>query len=82
MPLGKQLGRSPREIASEICETVQLDGLCQKIEIAGPGFINLTIDDDWLKSGLTAALADDRLGVDRVGKPKTFVIDYSSPNVA
>ena len=55
MPLGKQLGRSPREIASEICETVQLDGLCQKIEIAGPGFINLTIDDDWLKSGLTAA---------------------------
>jgi len=82
MPLGKQLGRSPREIASEICESVQLDDLCQKVEIAGPGFINLTIDDAWLKRGLTAALVDDRLGVTRVSEPKTFVIDYSSPNVA
>ena len=82
MPLGKQLGRSPREIASEICESVQLDDLCQKVEIAGPGFINLTIDDAWLKRGLTAALVDDRLGVMRVSEPKTFVIDYSSPNVA
>ena len=82
MPLGKQLSKSPRDIATEICESVQLDDLCQKIEIAGPGFINLTIDDDWLKIGLTAALGDDRLGVTRVAEPKTFVIDYSSPNVA
>lgn len=82
MPLGKQLSKSPREIASEICESVQLGGLCQKIEIAGPGFINLTVDDEWLKSGLTAALIDERLGVNQVREPKTFVIDYSSPNVA
>jgi len=82
MPLGKQFGKPPREIATELCEGVQVTDLCQKIEIAGPGFINLTIDNDWLKRGLTTALKDDRLGVTKVSEPKTFVIDYSSPNVA
>lgn len=82
MPLGKQFGKPPREIATELCEGVQVTDLCQKIEIAGPGFINLTIDNDWLKCSLTTALKDDRLGVTKVSEPKTFVIDYSSPNVA
>lgn len=82
MPLGKQLGRSPRDIAADLVDKVTLDGFCQTIEIAGPGFINLTLDDAWIKARLTSALADDRLGVVRVANPKTYVVDYSSPNVA
>ncbi|MEM6655795.1 MAG: arginine--tRNA ligase, partial [Planctomycetota bacterium] len=51
--------------------------------IAGPGFINLRLRDDWLTAALAAARADvDRLAVEPVNKPRTVVIDYSSPNVA
>ena len=55
MPLGKQLGRSPRDIAADLVDKVTLDGFCQTIEIAGPGFINLTLDDAWIKARLTSA---------------------------
>ena len=43
MPMGKQLGKSPREIATELVEKVPLNDFCQNVEIAGPGFINLTL---------------------------------------
>ncbi len=82
MPLGKRLGKPPREIATQIMESVNLDGLCDSMEVAGPGFINLKLDDDWLKSRLATALTEDRLGVSAVTSPKTYVVDFSSPNVA
>lgn len=82
MPLGNQLKRPPREIAAELVAAVSLDDVCQTVEIAGPGFINLTLDDDWLKQHLHAAIIDLRLGVQSVATPRTFVVDYSSPNVA
>lgn len=82
MPMGKQLGKSPRDIAADLIEKITLDDFCQNVEIAGPGFINLMLDDDWIKQCLTVALTDDRLGIKRVATPKTFVVDYSSPNVA
>ncbi|MBT4843892.1 MAG: arginine--tRNA ligase, partial [Planctomycetaceae bacterium] len=63
MSLGKRLSRAPRDIAAEIVEKVQLDDLCDNVEIAGPGFINLTIRDDYLAQQVVQALADDRLGV-------------------
>ena len=82
MPLGKQLGKSPRDVATELVAKVRLDDLCQPPEIAGPGFINLRLRDDWLAKQLAKATADERLGVATVGIPRTYVIDYSSPNVA
>lgn len=82
MPLGKQLGKAPREIAADLLDRVKLDDLCSKVEIAGPGFINLTLSDDWLKGQLKTALTDNRLGVEKAGNPRTVVIDFSSPNVA
>ncbi len=82
MPLGKELGKPPREIAVQIMESVKLDGLCDNMEVAGPGFINLKLDDDWLKSRLATALSDSGLGVSKVTDPKTYVVDFSSPNVA
>lgn len=82
MPLGKQLGKSPRDIAAQLVDQVRTDDFCRTIEIAGPGFINLTLDDDWIKQRLTAALTDEHLAIEKVANPKTFVVDYSSPNVA
>jgi len=82
MPLGKQLDRPPREIAGKIVDKVDLGDLCRSVEIAGPGFINLRLRDDWLANRLAEAVRDERLGVTRVENPWTVVIDYSSPNVA
>ena len=82
MPLGKQLGKSPRGVATDLLERLELDDLCSKVEIAGPGFINLTLSDEWLKGQLATAVGDDRLGVLKTATPRTVVIDFSSPNVA
>ncbi len=82
MPLGKRLRRPPREIATEISERVSLDDFCEPAEVAGPGFINVRVKDDWLVERITAAVNDPRLGVPTVARPRTYVIDYSAPNVA
>ena len=83
MPLGKRLKQPPREVAQQLVERLQLDGLCEPPEIAGPGFINLKVSEVWLAERLQTILADtDRLGVAPVAPPRTIVLDYSSPNVA
>jgi arginyl-tRNA synthetase len=82
MPLGKQLRRPPREVAGEIVARLDVADFCLPPEIAGPGFINLRIKDAWLIERLTAAVADPRLGVPQAAAPRTFVIDFSAPNVA
>lgn len=82
MSLGKQLGKPPREVATQIAGETSLDDLCLPPEIAGPGFINLKLRDDWLAAQLQASVQDDRLGIAKIASPRTFVIDYSSPNVA
>lgn len=82
MSLGKLLGKPPREVAQQIVAQAKLDDLCEKVEVAGPGFINLTLKDSYLLMRLRAAQADERLGVAPVSQPRTYVVDYSSPNVA
>jgi len=82
MALGKKLGKAPREVAGEMLEQVVLDDICQKVELAGPGFINLTFKDNWITTQLGRAVVDDKLGVEPVDSPRTVVIDLSSPNVA
>jgi arginyl-tRNA synthetase len=82
MPLGKQLSRPPREVAGELVAQAAWADVCQPLEIAGPGFINLRLRDDWLAEQLSRAVHDERLGVPPAGQPRTIVIDYSSPNVA
>lgn len=79
--LGRKLGRPPREIAAALVAKLDLAGLADKIEIAGPGFVNLTLTDAWLSRELGSAAADPRVGVP-AATPETVVIDYSSPNVA
>jgi len=82
MPLGKQLGKPPREIAAEIVRRLNVADLCEPPEIAGPGFVNLRLRTDWLADGLNRATRDARTGIPPITNPRTFVIDYSSPNVA
>ena len=83
MPLGKKLGRPPREIAQKLVSLVELEDVFEPPEVAGPGFINLRLKDDWIVVLLAAASQDaDRLGVATTSQPRTIVLDYSSPNVA
>ena len=82
MPLGKMLGKPPREIAADIISKLDLADICEPPEIAGPGFINLRLKEDWVVGRLHHAVNDERLGVATAGEPRTYVLDYSSPNVA
>src|SRR5439155_7376803 len=82
MSLAKQLGQKPREVAQKIVESLPATPLLDAPEIAGPGFINLRLKKDWLAAQLQKMAVDERLGVEKAGKSLTFVIDYSSPNVA
>jgi arginyl-tRNA synthetase len=82
MPLKKDLGQPPQEIARRINAETDLADLCLPPEVAGPGFINLKLRDEWLTEQLNAAAHDERLGIGPVATPRTYVIDYSSPNVA
>jgi arginyl-tRNA synthetase len=82
MALGKQLGKKPRDMAQEIVNRLEFGDQLEQPEIAGPGFINLRLKTAWLASQVQAIAKDERLGVAKVEPAKTFVIDYSSPNVA
>lgn len=82
MSLARQLGRPPRDLAQELVSLLKVDDLCEAPEVAGPGFINLRLSSGWLAARVRAAARDERLGVAPVTHPRTYVVDYSSPNVA
>ncbi len=81
MGLGKRLGRPPREVADQLVDAVQLDGLALPPEVAGPGFINLTLDPAVL-TGAIESMDDDALGVQPDTAPSIVVIDMCGVNVA
>ena len=83
MPLAKRekLG-NPREVAQRIIDTAELSDMCQRVDIAGPGFINLKLRDDYLSNALQDAAVDPTAIVTPVTEPQTVLIDFSSPNVA
>jgi arginyl-tRNA synthetase len=82
MPLAKQAGLNPRELAAKLVAAVDLSDLCLSPEIAGPGFINLMLRPEIVEKLVRDADADERLGVAAADKPRTIVVDFSSPNVA
>lgn len=82
MPLAGALQQKPREVAERIVASLDVADLCHPPEIAGPGFINLRLRDDWLRDRAAELLADERLGVPRDAHARHYVIDFSSPNVA
>ncbi len=82
MRLAKTEGKPPREVAADIVAKLQLDDLCEPLEIAGPGFINFRIRAEVLAATAQELLDDDRLGIAATTTPQRVVIDYSAPNVA
>jgi arginyl-tRNA synthetase len=82
MALSKQLRKNPREIAQQIVDAIDTTGMIAKVEIAGPGFINLWIDTAWMATQLQSILAEDRLGIKSSTQGTKTVVDYSSPNMA
>jgi arginyl-tRNA synthetase len=82
LALAKELGRPPRDVAADIVAAAHLDDLCEVVEIAGPGFINLTLRDGVVSDELAKLAVDDRLGVRRAPVIEKVVVDYSAPNVA
>ncbi len=82
MPLAKALGVKPRDLAEKVAEAVDLAPMADRPEIAGAGFLNVRLKDDWISSTLGDLLDDDALGIVPPEAPRTVVIDYSSPNVA
>ncbi len=81
LPLAKQVGLPPRDVAARIVEALEVDGVCESVEISGPGFVNLTLSPGWLGSALDALADDPRRGVPQPSAERV-VIDYSAPNVA
>ncbi|OOF42837.1 arginine--tRNA ligase [Rodentibacter rarus] len=81
MAAAKKLGLNPREFAEKVLENANLSDIAEKLEIAGPGFINIFLNPDWIAKAISTALAQPHLGVQAKEK-QTIVIDYSSPNVA
>jgi arginyl-tRNA synthetase len=83
MGLGKRLGRKPRDVAEAIVAAIDLAGIAAPPEIAGPGFVNVRLDDGHLARLVAAAAADRaRLGIAPAAQRDTVVVDYSGPNVA
>lgn len=82
MAAAKQAKKNPRAVAEAVVEKLQTNPLFSKIEIAGPGFINLNITDDMLAGHLVGISHDDRCGVAPLAHGETVVLDYGGPNVA
>ncbi|HEY7146060.1 MAG TPA: arginine--tRNA ligase [Streptosporangiaceae bacterium] len=82
LPLAKRLALPPREVAARLAPHLAGHQECSSAEVSGPGFINLTLSDDWIAEQAAGELADPRLGVARASEPGHVVVDYSGPNVA
>ncbi|ECC5465886.1 arginine--tRNA ligase [Salmonella enterica] len=81
MAVAKKLSMAPRQLAEQVLTHLDLSGIASKVEIAGPGFINIFLEPAFLAEQVQQALASDRLGVSQPTR-QTIVVDYSAPNVA
>ena len=77
MGAAKKAGRNPRELAEEVVERTDLSGIAARMEIAGPGFINITLSDAFLADALTSHQL-----IQTAARPERVVVDYSCPNLA
>lgn len=82
LPLAKKLGERPRDVADEIVKRLDVAGICSSVEVSGPGFINLTLADEWIAGQAAPLLGDERVGVPLTDRPQIIPVDYSAPNVA
>ncbi|MTF39028.1 arginine--tRNA ligase [Cyanobacterium aponinum AL20118] len=82
LPLAKSLQQKPRAIAENIVNHAQTQDFCLPLEIAGPGFINITIKPEYIAEKIKLNQQDERLGVEKVSEKQKVIVDFSSPNIA
>jgi arginyl-tRNA synthetase len=86
LKLSKILKENPRKIALQIIENLvkkeDEQDIFSKIDIAGPGFINLILNPNFISSILNRMLQDPKLGALKIKKPQTVIVEFSSPNIA
>ncbi|MHC4147928.1 MAG: arginine--tRNA ligase [Planctomycetota bacterium] len=84
MALAKELKTDPRELAEKVVKNLDVSDICERAEIAGPGFINLRLKNEFVADRLLEINADaaSRLGIEKTSRPKTVVVDFSCPNIA
>ncbi|MDQ6838078.1 MAG: arginine--tRNA ligase [Actinomycetota bacterium] len=80
--LARRAGVAPAEMAARIVGSVDLADLCETIDVAPQGFVNLRLAVPYLTEALRSVALDPRSGIEAVAQPRTVVVDYSSPNVA
>lgn len=81
MGAAKKMGKNPRELAQLIIDQLDIASIAEKTEIAGPGFINIHLRNDWLAQQLVALRKNPTHAL-KTQKPQTIVVDYSAPNLA
>ncbi len=82
MAAARLMKTAPRNLAQDIAANLDLDGVASHIEIAGPGFINIHLANDFIGDQVNALASDAKLGAATDHQPETVVVDYSSPNLA
>lgn len=82
MAAAKVAKKNPREIAQGLSDALEQEDVFAKVEIAGPGFINLDVTDEFLAHHLADVTQDERAGVPDSGADQTVILDYGGPNIA
>jgi len=82
LALAKRLGKSPRDVAQMIVSHLDVSDICDSVELAGPGFINMSLRTTWVAAQIEALCLHPNAGVEPAAHPETVVVDYSGPNVA
>ncbi len=80
MAIAKKDGLNPRDLATKLAENIKSDRI--QVAVAGPGFINISVDDLWLSNKITDIFTSDNLLIDKSNFSKSIVVDYSGPNMA
>lgn len=80
LPLAKREKKNPRELAELVAKELEKDGAFEKVEVAGPGFVNLRLSSAWLAEQLAGSAVGTAL--EPVAKAETIIVDFSSPNIA
>lgn len=82
MGAAKKMKTNPRELGQKLIDNLKVDDIAAKVELAGPGFINIHLKPEWLAGRLEVAAKDDKLSVGEHAEAQTVVVDYSAPNLA
>src|SRR5262249_14684598 len=82
LAVAKQHRRAPKAFADDVIARLQTSDAFSNVSFAAPGFINLTVRDEFLTSFLEQVGRDERLGCPLIPEPDTVVLDFGGPNIA